>query len=102
MDESNVEELITLREAAVLAGVSAAELRRYVSETNADGTPRLRTVRIGKSPTAPHYTRAEWVAACMANRKQVKSTRPAPPILTGGRTGALAEGYVAPESEGGA
>jgi hypothetical protein len=81
MSKSELEGLITLREAAALAGVTPAELRRYVTEMDDTGAPRLRTVRIGSSPNAPHYTRAEWIATCMANRKQVKRTRPTAPIL---------------------
>ena len=76
-----LEGYLTLVEAAELAGVAPAELRRYTKETKDDGSPRLRTVRIGTNSRAPHLTRPEWLQDCMANRKRVKRKRPTAPIL---------------------
>jgi len=73
---------ITLGEAAILAGVSPAELRRYANARDKDGRPRLRTVRIGDPKRTPHLTRPEWVQECMANRQRVRRSRPASPILS--------------------
>ena len=84
---------ITLGEAAILAGVSSAELRRYANARDKDGRPRLRTVRIGDPRRTPHLTRPEWVQECMANRQRVKRNRPTSPILSeeAGVTGQLAK-----------
>jgi hypothetical protein len=73
---------ITLGEAAILAGVSPAELRRYANTRDKDGRPRLRTERIGDPRRTPHLTKPEWVRECMANRQRVRRNRPASPILS--------------------
>jgi hypothetical protein len=74
-------EYITLNEAATLAGVAPAELRRYANEHLPDGTQRLKTKKVGTGQHAVHLTTAEWVRTCMANRKRVRRNRPVAPIL---------------------
>ena len=74
-------EYITLIQAAELAGVAPAELRRYANEYLPDGSQRLQTKRVGTGQHAIHLTTAEWVRVCMANRKRVRRNRPPAPIL---------------------
>ena len=74
-------EYMTLVEAAKLAGVAPAELRRYANEHLPDGTQRLRTKKVGTGQHAVHLTTAEWLRECMANRKRVRRNRPPAPIL---------------------
>ena len=72
---------ITLVEAATLAGVAPAELRRYANEHLPDGSQRLQTLKVGTGQHGVHLTTAEWVHTCMANRKRVRRNRPVAPIL---------------------
>jgi hypothetical protein len=77
----NDKEWMTLIQAAKLAGVSTAELRRYANELLPDGSQRLKTRRVGSGNRAVHYTTTEWLRECMANRKKVRGNRPPSPIL---------------------
>jgi hypothetical protein len=74
------DELLTLRQAAQLAGISEAGLRQYTRERTEDGQPRLRTVRLGEGKTRPHYTTRRWLVACLETRNTTGRGRPANPI----------------------
>ena len=74
------DELLTLRQAARLAGIAEAGLRQYTLERDENGEPRLKTVRLGEGKTRPHYTTRRWLIACLNSRNSNGRGRPANPI----------------------
>lgn len=76
--QPDLDELITLREAAVLAGIKESRLRQYAMElSKTTEQPRLQTRRLGQSRTRPYYTTRRWLDECLASRNPGGRGRPA-------------------------
>ena len=79
-ESDQLDELLTLRQAARLAGIAEAGLRQYTLERDENDEPRLKTIRIGEGKSRPHYTTRRWLIACLKSRNSSGMGRPANPI----------------------
>jgi len=73
----DLDEYMTLREAAAIAGIKESRLRQYALELDEDGRPRLQTRRVGQARNRPYLTTRRWLDACLAGRNPGGRGRPA-------------------------